>query len=282
MFLDTSLLVDPKKFEGIEKDITCPICQGIINDPYFCDKCQNNFCKKCIYKWNDNNSKCPFRCSNPKYVENKFLVRIFSELLKFRCQKGCKKIISYNDISTHYENCEKENFKEKYYECATNLEILKIRLENYNDIQNELEETKNELEQVRERNGELENELTEIKEEKNYLENNVNELNERIDYLEDQSNGYNELKNDYDNLLKQKEELENKLNIEKNNNEDLKKKIITYKNEKIENEKKHKNFEVEIKSIKNIITKLNSEKNDLMNELSCLKLRLEVEKDKKI
>jgi hypothetical protein len=50
MNLDNSLLVNQKKLEGIEKDITCPICQGIINDPYFCNKCQNNFCRKCIKK----------------------------------------------------------------------------------------------------------------------------------------------------------------------------------------------------------------------------------------
>ena len=47
MYLDSSLLVNQKKLEAIEKDITCPICQAIINDPYFCDKCQNNFCFVC-------------------------------------------------------------------------------------------------------------------------------------------------------------------------------------------------------------------------------------------
>ena len=55
MYLDNSLLVNKKKLEGIEKDITCPICQGIINDPYFCIKCQNNFCCKCIKQWEQNN-----------------------------------------------------------------------------------------------------------------------------------------------------------------------------------------------------------------------------------
>ena len=35
MFLDSSLLVNQKKLEGKEKDITCPICQGIVNDLIF-------------------------------------------------------------------------------------------------------------------------------------------------------------------------------------------------------------------------------------------------------
>ena len=51
---------------------------------------------------------------------------------------------------------------------------------------------------------------------------------------------------------------------------------------KLKMKKKNKNLEIEIKNIKNIITKLNSEKNDLMNELSCLKVGVEVENDKKI
>ena len=282
MFLDTSLLVNPEKFEGIEKDITCPICQGIINDPYFCNKCQNNFCKKCINKWNYNNSKCPFRCPNPQYVENKFLVRIFSELLKFKCQKGCEKIISYKDIPTHFENCKNENFKEKYFECATKVEILKVQLENYNDIENELNETKNELEQANERNTELENELEEIKEEKGDWENRIDELNENIENLECQLNGYNKLKNDYNNIFEQKNELENKLNEEIQKNKDLKNEINEYKKQEKDKEKEKNYYEKQIKELKDIITKLNSEKNDLFNELSCLKLGIVVEKDEKI
>ena len=155
MFIDSSLLVNSKKFEGIEKDITCSICQRIINEPFFYNKCQNNFCKKCINKWNYNNIKCPFRCASPEYIQNKFLSWIFSELLKFKCQKGCDEIIPYNDINVHFEKCKNENFKEKYYESATQVEILKVQIEDLNDIQNELNETKNELEEIKERNTEL-------------------------------------------------------------------------------------------------------------------------------
>ena len=147
MFLDSSLLVNQKKLEGIEKDITCPICQGIVNDPYFCKKCQNNFCNNCINKWKTNNSKCPFRCKEPEYINNLFLKKILNELLKFKCEKKCDEIISYKDINTHYENCKNEDFKEKYFESATQVEILKIQIENYKDIQNELDD-------VRENNNE--------------------------------------------------------------------------------------------------------------------------------
>ena len=227
MYLDSSLLVNQKKLETIEKDITCPICQAIINDPFFCDKCQNNFCSKCIKTWEQKNQNCPFRCNNPKYTSNLFLNKIFSELLKFKCQKGCDEVISYKDINAHYENCQKEDFKSKYYESQTQVEILKVQIENYNDIQNELdeaqeriEELENELEQAQERKEKLENELEEIKDEKSFLEYKVNELKKRINdlgiELEYKQKENNDLKNRIKDIQKNNEDLINELEKEKN------------------------------------------------------------------
>ena len=143
MFLDNSLLVNQQKLEGIEKDITCPICKGILNDPYFCIKCQNNFCYKCINKYKLTNKKCPFRCENTNYIKNIFLNKIFPELLKFKCEKGCDEIIPYKEVNTHNKNCKKEDFKEKYFESATQVEILKIQIEDYKVMENELENIQN-------------------------------------------------------------------------------------------------------------------------------------------
>ena len=282
MYLETSLLVDQKKFEGIEKDITCPICQGVINDPFFCDKCQNNFCKKCIKKWKDNNPKCPFRCISPEYIQNKFLIRIFSELLKFRCQKGCDKIISYNDMNTHYENCEKENFKEKYYESATQVEILKVQVENLNDIQSELNDTKNDLEQAQERIEELEGELEEVKENRDEYKYNADELNEKVEELEDQLNEYDDLKNNYNNLLDKNKELEENLIKEKETNESLRNENTKIKQENEKAKKENKNFNEKINELEKTIKNLYSQNNDLMNELICIKVGIQKEDNKKL
>ena len=199
MFLDSSLLISHKKFETIEKDITCPICQGILNDPYFCNKCQNNFCDNCINKYKVKNNQCPFRCKNPEYINNLFLKRILNELLKFKCQKGCEEVISYKDVNNHYENCPKEDFKEKYLECLTTVEILKLQIEDFNDIKNQLDE---EIE----RNKELENELEEIRETKNYelVEELRSELDDKKEEIED-------LSNQIKALYKEKEDLKYKL-----------------------------------------------------------------------
>ena len=243
MYLDNSLLINQQKLQGIEKDITCPICQGIINDPYFCSKCQNNFCNNCISKWKMNNSKCPYRCKEPEYINNRYLKKIFNELLKFKCEKGCEEVISYKDVNTHYENCKNEDYKEKYYESATQVEILKIQIENYKDIENDLD-------QARERNNELENEIEEINESKNNLENELEEIIEKkkdlendIEDLQDENYGF---RREIKDLKKENTDLENDLNKEKEKSNNMEKQVeilqkevkeletkLVYANEKI-------------------------------------------------
>ena len=248
MNLDNSLLVNQKKLEGIEKDITCPICQGIINDPYFCNKCQNNFCRKCIKKWELNNKKCPFKCKNPEYTSNRFLNKIFSELLKFTSQKSCDE----QDTNDHFENCNKEDFKSKYYESQTQVEILKVQFENYNDI-------KNELNQTQERKEELENELEEIKEEKRDLEYKIEDLEERINDLENELEKEDNcnLRNKINDILKDNEDLTNELKEEKEKNSELESKLESLEKEKINFEKTMRNSEKMLKVQKQLLSREN-------------------------
>ena len=247
MYLDTSLLLNSKKFEGIEKDITCPICQGIINDPYFCNKCQNNFCSKCINKWKYNNAKCPFRCLSPIYIQNKFLTRIFSELLKFKCQKGCDEIISYNNISTHFENCKNENFKEKYYESATKVEILKVQLEDLNDIKEELNDYENRNNELIEENEELEN------------------------TIENEKCKYDSLKIEMNKLIEEKDNVKFELNEEKEKNAKLEDKINLLQKEKDNIEQKEKVRIERINELENIIRHLIGCNNNSSKEKKMIK-----------
>ena len=194
MFLDNSLLVNQQKLEGIEKDITCPICQGILNDPYFCIKCQNNFCYKCISKYKLNNTKCPFRCENANYIKNIFLNKIFSELLKFKCAKECDEVIPYKEVNTHFEQCKKEDFKEKYFESATQVEILKVQIEDYKVMEEELEDIKNEKNDL----------FRKLKQEL--------DLDEDYDYYDEEYEIFEkikELKTEIENLREENENLKN-------------------------------------------------------------------------
>ena len=267
MYLDSSLLINQQKLEGIEKDITCPICQGIINDPYFCNNCQNNFCKNCINKWQLNNPKCPFRCINPEYINNRFLNKILNELIKFKCPKNCDEIISYKDVNTHYEYCKNEDFKEKYYENATQVEILKVQIENYKDIENELDE-------VKERNNELENELEEIEGNKNKLEYEIYEIKEINENLENEIENVRdenyELEKENENLTMQNKELSKQIESVKEKNIELISEINKKDNEKNELQNNINNLNGRINEYQMTIEKLNGEKMNLKKEIKRL------------
>ena len=111
--------------ENIKELLKCPICLNILMTPVQCDKCNKCFCKLCIEQYQDYKTKCPFRCENPLYLENKFVKNVLS-ILKFRCKNGCDKIINYDDLEKHYEEeCEKIDFKKKYEELLKNHNKLK-------------------------------------------------------------------------------------------------------------------------------------------------------------
>ena len=126
--------------ENMEDLITCPICLNILFSPVQCNICNKCFCKICIKNYNDSRKNCPFRCINPKYLENKFVNNVLS-ILKFKCKNGCNQIINYDNLEKHYEeNCDKIDFKTKYKELLIKYNALKNvnNYMNYNNINNNM------------------------------------------------------------------------------------------------------------------------------------------------
>ena len=102
--------------ENMKELLKCPICLNILIAPVQCNKCNKCFCKLCIDHYQESKIKCPFRCENPLYLENKFVKDALS-ILKFKCKNGCDKIIKYDELKKHYEvDCEKIDYKAKYEE----------------------------------------------------------------------------------------------------------------------------------------------------------------------
>ena len=178
MFIDSQLLINKNKFKGIEKFILCPICEGIVNIPYECLECQNNFCKNCIEKWKLKNNNCPFRCKEFNLIHNRFLENILSELLKFRCDKECDEIINYKDINKHYngecKNIVNYDYKEKFEEISLEFTKLTVKYENLIESNKDLKEKTNEA--IREKNNILER-FDSIKNQKILYKNELEKLN---------------------------------------------------------------------------------------------------------
>ena len=151
MFIDSLDIINKEKYEKLDEFIICPICQGTISNPYKCINCQNNFCKICIEKCLKNNSKCPFRCEKCIIEPNQFLEKILCEILRFKCKKGCDKIIPYSNLIDHYKNdCVNrkiKDYKVEFQLISYKLEKLKIERE---DMLDEKEEVKDKIEEINE------------------------------------------------------------------------------------------------------------------------------------
>ena len=97
------MIVDEEKF-------TCLIHYGIIDDPYECISCKNNFCHKCINNVLKTQNKCPLCVASPfLYRENISLKRILQDI-KFICQNCGKSFKNEDEYNSHTENCKIEKY----------------------------------------------------------------------------------------------------------------------------------------------------------------------------
>ena len=53
--INTNTIIEDEIYTTFKDSVICPICKSILVEPQLCLKCQNNFCKKCIDKWSENN-----------------------------------------------------------------------------------------------------------------------------------------------------------------------------------------------------------------------------------
>ncbi len=105
-YVNTNTLIEDEISLAFKSLSICPLCQSILIKPIICMKCQNVFCKKCIDKYKENNSKCPKGCDDPEYQNCIGKNEILSKL-KFRCV-GCDKSIPYEEAEKHHNSCCKE------------------------------------------------------------------------------------------------------------------------------------------------------------------------------
>ena len=135
MYIDSAYLqrTNDNNLDDIEQFFICSICEGILNKPYQCKNCQNNFCKHCIKEWEEKNHSCPMRCKNYSFEENICLYNLFSNILFFKCQKGCGSIIPYSKLEEHLNiTCPKvntEDFRQKFEDLSIEFENYKNRFE---------------------------------------------------------------------------------------------------------------------------------------------------------
>ncbi len=96
------LAIEQSKFLSLLK---CDICNGIFNNPKSCNSCQKNFCQECI-------KDLEFCINCKKSIKVQEIDKTLKDILQiidFKCKyndRGCDKIIKYNEYNSHISNCD--------------------------------------------------------------------------------------------------------------------------------------------------------------------------------
>ncbi|EGR31025.1 traf-type zinc finger family protein, putative [Ichthyophthirius multifiliis] len=111
--MEQNRIVNIKQVELVIDELKCNVCDCIIECPVMCKECQSHFCWKCIRQWLEtpgSNKKCPSCRSLWKEKEGTLLMKNLLRKLQFLCfhkDKGCDKILNYEDIIQHEtRNCD--------------------------------------------------------------------------------------------------------------------------------------------------------------------------------
>ena len=90
--------------EPLSEELNCPICFGLLQDPFLSACCGNHFCEPCANKVKQNNNKCPLCQDTPlNGIVNKGLKRKVNEL-KVYCshkQTGCSWVGDLGKLEGH-------------------------------------------------------------------------------------------------------------------------------------------------------------------------------------
>ena len=229
MYIDSTYLQrENNNIDDIEQLFICSICEGIVNKPVQCINCQNNFCEHCIKEWDEKNHSCPMRCKEYSFQKNILFENFLSDILLFKCQKGCGAIIPYSKLEEHLNvtcpNVNSEDFRQKFEDLSFEFEKYKLRFDTKKYTNLKL--TKN-YENLLVEKAELNTQIR-------AYENVNEELKLKLLYLDDLIN-LNDLEKKNENLLEEKDLLDEKiytqLDIQKLNRDN---KILNRKNERLQ------------------------------------------------
>lgn len=142
--------------DGVDDELTCAICGGVLENPLQSPECEHAFCQDCIHEWLSRAQTCPIDRTPIECDQLKPVPRILKNLLSrlsIKCEnEGCTEIVKLDTIANHLAECEFN--PKKLIECENGCGIFvsKDDLPTHNCVQalrTELSLVKNELQKCR-------------------------------------------------------------------------------------------------------------------------------------
>ena len=107
----------------IKEELLCALCSGILFNPIRCKACKKHYHRACLKKFCKETRQCPMLCEKPRFVSIEKEIQKLTKDLKFSCVNqvlGCEKVLGYQDVLSHGQNCEYTAIKcEAYSDCKT-------------------------------------------------------------------------------------------------------------------------------------------------------------------
>ena len=126
-YFDEDSPIEDQLYISLKDLLKCPYCNKLIKNPFMCNKCQKNYCKKCLEDFS-NMKKCPNDNKESEFKHSIMINEMLSKL-KYKCN-NCKKEILQSDIKSHLEtNCkhaEIEHKKTLSEEIHTEKKLIKL------------------------------------------------------------------------------------------------------------------------------------------------------------
>ncbi|XP_054974397.1 E3 ubiquitin-protein ligase NRDP1-like [Sorex araneus] len=104
---------DVTRFRGtVDKDLLCPICNGVLEKPVQAPHCEHAFCEDCITHWFSQQQTCPVDCSEVTAAHLRPAPRIMRNLLsklQIACDNavfGCSAVVRLDNLDAHLRDCE--------------------------------------------------------------------------------------------------------------------------------------------------------------------------------
>ena len=163
--------------KSVNNELTCCICLDILDNPVMCSNCLNNFCDKCIKKWEDDyNFYCPFKCKFPKYYSNLSLKNLITLISEFKNKNKANFDDNKNEDKKEY-NIDEDQYKDKN-EFAIYYQEKKIRklMEEKNQLKIKVNALSEENKKLLEQNEKLQY----YKDDAKIIINNLYEINKEL------------------------------------------------------------------------------------------------------
>ena len=166
---ETKYGYDDSRFEkAVDDHFHCSICYNVLKEPMMCRNNEHLFCRDCITEHlNTNSHTCP-ECNEDLTVKTLRRARVISNILsglQIKCDyshRGCQEYVRLEELNSHVENCGFAPMKCSNKECemivnkreiihheSTVCEYRKVKCHNCVKIEQDVEEMKEKMEEVK-------------------------------------------------------------------------------------------------------------------------------------